>query len=165
MDIDEPDTDTVRVEAQSKGAAAFDRQEGACIGNGKVFFDCTSGGEADSEQIFEYDPDEETLTLIYESPGPETLEGPDNLVVVPKTRDIFLCEDADPPQYVRGVTQEGEIYDFARSITNETEFCGACFSPDGKTLFLNQQGDAPGAAVTYAIMGPFNRRRRGGARR
>lgn len=165
VDIDNPDppADTVRIEAQSKGAALFDREEGAWVGDGKVYFDCTSGGNADSGQIWEYDPDEETLTLIYESPGPESLEGPDNLVVVPKTGDIFLCEDANPPQYVRGVTPEGEIYDFAHSITNETEFCGACFSPDGNTLFLNQQGESAGpeGGVTYAIYGPFGRRRKG----
>lgn len=166
VDIDnpEPPADTVRVEAASKGAALFDRQEGTWIGNGRVFFDCTSGGDTDSGQIWEYDPDEETLTLIYESPGPEVLEGPDNLVIVPKTGDIFLCEDASPPQFIRGVTQEGEIYDFASSITNETEFAGACFSPDGKTLFVHQQGGpaGPEGGVTYAIWGPFARRQRGG---
>jgi secreted PhoX family phosphatase len=45
---------------------------------------------------------------------------------------------------------------------NETEFCGCTFSPDGKTFFLNQQGErgapSPGPeleALTYAIWGPF----------
>ena len=34
-------------------------------------------------------------------------------------------------EFVRGVTRDGEIYDFARTTSNETEFCGGCFSPDG----------------------------------
>jgi secreted PhoX family phosphatase len=67
------------------------------------------------------------------------------------------------------VTRDGEIYDFAQTVTNETEFCGACFDPDGQTLYVNQQGERLGEneppqgtpqmrAVTYAIYGPFERR-------
>jgi secreted PhoX family phosphatase len=168
VDIDQPDppADTVRLEAQSKGAALFDRQEGSWVGNGRVYFDCTSGGDADSGQVWEYDPKSESLTLIYESPGPEELEAPDNMVIVPRTGDIMLCEDGSAPQYLRGVTPGGEIYDFARTITNGTEFCGACFSPDGNTMFVNQQGEQEGVeeGVTYAIWGPFARRK-GGPRR
>ncbi|AHY45469.1 putative phosphatase [Rubrobacter radiotolerans] len=163
--VDDPDppTDTVRFQAAAKGAALFDRQEGAWVGGGKVYFDCTSGGDADSGQVWEFDPRGQTLTLIYESPGPEELESPDNMVVVPRTGDILLCEDGDEPQHVRGVTQRGEIYDFARSVTNDSEFCGACFSPDGNTLFVNQQGGpaGPEGGVTYAIRGPFARRKSG----
>jgi secreted PhoX family phosphatase len=94
------------------------------------------------------------------------LENPDNVVIVPQTGDIFLQEDSDGEQFVRGVTRAGEIYDFAKSGTNESEFCGACFDPDHRTLYVNQQGNRgslpfgpPGdAAVTYAIYGPFERR-------
>ena len=74
-------------------------------------------------------------------------------------------------QYVRGVTPKGLIYDFARTILNLTEFCGGCFSPDGSTFFVSQQGDRlddgeePGTqpdatrGLTYAIWGGFNDRR------
>ena len=76
---------------------------------------------------------------------------------------MLLCEDSPGEQFLRGVTTGGEIYDFAKTAANETEFAGACFSPDGKTLFVNQQGnrgDLPNgpvddAAVTYAIYGPW----------
>ncbi len=40
-----------------------------------------------------------------------------------------------------GVTQDGEIYDFAQTITDDSEFCGACFDPDAQTLYVNQQRD------------------------
>jgi secreted PhoX family phosphatase len=172
--IEEPDpeTDTVRAEAQSKGAAIFDRTEGIWSAERRLYFDCTTGGEAQLGQVWEYTPrgtDGGDLRLIYESTAVDELEGPDNLVVVPATGHVFLQEDADDDQFVRGVNRSGEIYDFAHTLINSTEFCGGCFSPDGNTFFLNQQGDRqddPGAdplnppddtaAVTYAIWGPFD---------
>jgi secreted PhoX family phosphatase len=168
--IDEPNPlmDTVRAEAQSKGAAIFDRTEGAWEGGGRLYFDCTTGGEAQLGQLWQYTPrgNGGELELIYESTAVEDLENPDNLVVVPHTGDVFLQEDSDGEQFIRGVNQRGEIYDFARTVLNETEFCGGCFSPDGRTFFVNQQGDrvdvgaSPAlatAALTYAIWGPFGR--------
>ena len=67
---------------------------------------------------------------------------------------------------MRGVTLDREIYDFARTTLNESEFCGGCFSPDGQTFFVNQQGDRGNLpdgplnneAITYAIYGPFHKR-------
>ncbi len=171
-----PLQDTVRQEAQSKGAAIFDRTEGAWTADNRIYFDCTTGGEAQLGQLWEYRPSGRArgeLTLIYESTNSTELEAPDNLVVVPQTGDVFLQEDGLGEQYVRGVTRRGDIYDFARTILNNTEFCGGTFSPDGRTFFLNQQGDRvdesgspstnPGPsleALTYAIWGPFGGERR-----
>jgi len=172
--IDEPNptSDTVRTQAQAKGAAIFDRTEGIWASERRIYFDCTEGGEAGMGQVWEYTPrgrEGGELKLIFESPGPEVLTQPDNLVVVPETGDVFLQEDQNasdlPSQLVRGVTRRGEIYDFAESVINNTEFCGGCFSPDGRTFFVNQQGErvaggAPDdtAAITYAIWGPFDQR-------
>jgi secreted PhoX family phosphatase len=174
--IEEPNPlqDTVRAEAQSKDAAIFNRTEGAWTADDRIYFDCTTGGEAQSGQLWQYRPrgrDGGELTLIFESPGPTVLDAPDNLVVVPQTRDVWLQEDGGGEQFIRGVTSRGEIYDFARTVINQTEFCGGAFSPDGRTFFVSQQGDRPGAprvseALTYAIWGPFGRGRggRGGGR-
>jgi uncharacterized protein len=165
----------VRFQAQNKGAAYFDREEGMWVGPGgaKIYFDCTAGGAQDLGQIWEYDPGREVLTLMYESTSAESLEGPDNIVVVPQTGDLFVCEDATAPQYVRGLTQYGELYDFALALNNNSEFAGACFDPDTQTLYLNQYGERgtlpfgpPGnlpdgpvqGGVTYAIYGPFEKR-------
>src|SRR5215204_6041469 len=107
-----------RIQAQDEGAAYFDRLEGMWAGpgeGGKIYFDATTGGAANLGQVWEYDPGRETLTLVYESTDPARLQNPDNVVVVPATGDIFLQEDGDAEQFVRGVTQQGEIYDFARS--------------------------------------------------
>jgi hypothetical protein len=172
--IEEPnpadDTDStplaVGEQAKAQGAAIFDREEGIWVRSNRVYFDCTEGGVDDLGQVYEFDPGSQTITLIYESTDVATLENPDNIVIVPKTGDIFLQQDSEGDQFVRGLTAEGKIYDFVRTITNDTEFCGGCFSPDGSVFFVNQQGDRGGLpegppdgnAVTYAITGPFQRR-------
>jgi secreted PhoX family phosphatase len=84
---------------------------------------------------------------------------------VPFPRDgrVPLAQTSGPLQ---ALAIEGQIYNFARTTSNETEFCGACFDPNGQTLYVNQQGergslpDGPpeARAVTYAIYGPFNSR-------
>ena len=165
----QPGFTPARIQAQDQGAAYFDRQEGMWVGHGKIYFDCTTGGPEDLGQVWEYDPAREVITLIYQSHNNEQLENPDNIVIVPQTGDIFLCEDGDGEQFIRGLTPDGELYDFAMSIANDTEFCGACFDPDGQTLYVNQQGerlragenlegDPSTRAVTYAIYGPFEKR-------
>jgi secreted PhoX family phosphatase len=170
--IDEPNPavesggQSTRAQAQAKGGAIFTRTEGIWAVDRRIYFDCTTGGEAGVGQLWQFTPrgsDGGELKLIFESPGADVLENPDNVVVVPATGDVFLQEDSDGEQFVRGVNQRGEIYDFANSMLNETEFCGGCFSPDGKTFFVSQQGNrvagAPSPAdqaVTYAIWGPFD---------
>jgi uncharacterized protein len=203
VDIDDPDHDDdtdnlrtrqpgltpTRIQAIDKGAAFFDRQEGIWTaegrGGGKVYFDCTAGGAPNLGQVWEYDPRRSTITLVFESNNIAQLEGPDNVVIVPRTGDIFLQEDASDTQFIRGLTPDGRIYDFAATVTNDTEFCGGCFDEDGFTLFVSQQGERTGnnppgtmpttpgelegtpgtRAVTYAIYGPYEdrrgRRRRG----
>lgn len=153
--IDNPDSasDDLRDQAQDLDAAAFNRTEGAWVANGRVYFDTTEGGVAGFGQIWEYKPRSEVLTLVYESPGPEELKNPDNLTAG-VDGNLYLCEDSFEPQFIRGLTPDGEIFDFAQAITNQTEFCGATFDPRSKTLFVNQQGDDEGTpGVTYAIWG------------
>ena len=38
-----------------------------------------------------------------------------------------------------------------QNVINDSEFAGACYSPDGQTLFVNIQ--SPG--YTFAIWGPW----------
>ena len=59
-----------------------------------------------------------------------------------------------------GLTLDGRPFEFAVNVTDDSEFAGACFSPDGKTLFVNTLGSTrsltpPGR--TYAISGPWAR--------
>jgi secreted PhoX family phosphatase len=178
IDVPNPDVEStsrrlgVRYEAQSKGAAVFFRGEGAWYGQNEageslIYFIATQGGPAAFDdtrsaprgngQVWLYNVDRETLTLLIEAdPNPATtlLDEPDNIVVSP-FGDLFICEDGGGVQFVVGINKQGELYQFARNAYNESEFAGACFSPDGKTMFVNIQ--TPG--ITYAIWGPWSRRR------
>lgn len=158
-----------RIQAQDKGAAFFNRLEGMWVGpgEGKVYFVATAGGPMGLGQVWQYDPDREEITLVYESADADALQNPDNITVVPATKDILICEDGAGTDYIRGVTAEGEIFDFMQPAENPTELCGVCFDPDGHTLYVNQQGvrgslplgPKDRGSVTYAIYGPFENRR------
>jgi secreted PhoX family phosphatase len=167
VDIGEPDppaapTDPAAVFAQGErlGGARFRRLEGCWYGAGDraVYVNCTSGGAAGMGQVWRYRPADETLTLVFESPGPEVLDSPDNVCVSPRG-GIVVCEDGDGTQYVRGLTPQGHIFDFARNLGDESEFAGATFSPDGRTLFVNIQGNAGRGVLgrTFAVWGPWER--------
>jgi len=169
VDIDDPDppaaeTDALAVfkQGEAQGGAIFSRLEGCWFGDGSIFFASTDGGDAELGQVWQYRPRGSSggqLILLFESRSKEELDAPDNVTVSP-AGGILLCEDGDDEQFVRGLTPRGEIFDFVKNITNDREFAGATFSPDGETLFVNIQGDTrgPGGAnkgMTFAIWGPF----------
>jgi uncharacterized protein len=153
-----PATDTVRVQGRGLGAARFSRGEGAWYGNGRTYFVCSDGGNDRVGQVWAYesgsDPSQGTLTLVVEARNTDPLAAPDNICVAP-WGDLYLCEDGSGSEYVVGVSTRGELFRFAENSINSSEFAGACFSPDGKTLFVNLQ--SPG--ITLAIWGPWTRHR------
>jgi secreted PhoX family phosphatase len=137
----------------AKGGATFARLEGCWYGSGRIFLNSTSGGDKERGQVWQYrplGPSDGELTLLFESRDPAILNAPDNLCVSPRG-GLVLCEDAEQEIYVRGLTPKGKIFDFAKNILDNSEFAGATFSPDGRTLFLNIQ--TPG--WTFAIWGPW----------
>jgi len=146
-----------------RGGAIFARLEGAWWGAGRIFFTATSGGAAKMGQVWELDPAEGALRLVYESPGADVLNMPDNLCVSPRG-GLVLCEDGTANPCMHGLTTDGRIFRFARNnvvlngersgITGDfrsSELAGATFSPDGKWLFFNVQ--SPG--FTVAVTGPW----------
>lgn len=164
-DIPDPDpvaadTDTLAVYKQglARGAATFARLEGIWYGDGSIWFTSTSGGNNKLGQVWQYTPqgrDGGILKLIFESPEEAVLDMPDNLCFSPRG-GLVICEDGHNEQFVRGLTKQGQIFDFAKNMTpgyEGKEFAGVCFSPDGSTLFLNLQ--TPG--ITLAIWGPWQR--------
>jgi secreted PhoX family phosphatase len=169
VDIDDPDpaviTSATSVFAQgfAKGGTRFARLEGCWWGDDSVFFNATSGGASDAGQVWQYRPvtrDRGQLVLIFESPGADVLDSPDNICVSPRG-GLVLCEDGGGAQFMRGLTQDGFIFDFVRSANpnSATEFAGACFSPEGETLFFNTQGSTNRLGTerggTFAIWGPW----------
>ncbi len=102
--IADPDPDVNIGEASTfqqgynSGGANFRRLEGCWYGESRIFFVSTTGGpNVDGQsvgegQIYEYDPLNETLKIIFASPSRGVLENPDNLVVAPDG-SLILCED------------------------------------------------------------------------
>lgn len=166
-DPSEADTDSLAVfkQGMKNGAALFARLEG-CFADekGRIYFASTSGGDNKGGQIWLYEAngrDEGRLTLVFESPDRQILDMPDNICPSPKGNLIYICEDSDYGLYgategnfIRILTPNGKIADFAKNITpgkEKSEFAGATFSKDGKTLFVNVQA----AGVTLAIWGDW----------
>lgn len=150
------DPATAHDDALRKGAARFNRLEGADFAGGAFWFDDTAGGEQRLGQVYrlvpgpEDKPGADILELFYEGTDATDIEAPDNLVVAP-FGDIWFCEDGDGTDRVMGITPEAQVYPFARNALNDSELAGCTFSPDGQTFFVNIQ--SPG--LTFAIWGPF----------
>jgi len=154
VDIDDPNPvdDTVRVEAAGKGAALFRRGEGIWFHDGQVWFTSTSGGPAGSGQVFRLTDgvDGGVLELVTQSEDSNVLDFPDNITIAPWGQ-LFMCEDGSGANFIRVLTDEGEVRPFARNRASGSELAGVCFSPDGTVLFVNLQLDG----LTLAITGPF----------
>jgi secreted PhoX family phosphatase len=154
----------VYTQGKDKGGTTFARLEGCWYHAGCVYFNATSGGDAEAGQVWEYRPKTETLRLVFESPDKRVLESPDNLCVSPGG-GLVICEDGDlAPQRLHGLTQDGKLFSIAsvNAVLNgekngfkgdfrNSEWAGCCFSPDGEWLFANIQN--PG--FTVAIAGPW----------
>jgi secreted PhoX family phosphatase len=186
-DPDPPGTSSTAVYNQGRvrGGARFGRLEGCWYGHGAIYFCSTSGGNAGRGQVWEFRPEGDTgiLKMIYESPSAAVLDSPDNLTVSPQGA-LLLCEDGGGEQYLRGVTLDGTIFDFALNLMSDAEWAGAVFAeadaawndhsirgehpPLGNrwervTLFANIMGPTSGPnppsagdeGMTFAIWGPW----------
>jgi secreted PhoX family phosphatase len=157
VDLDNPEApdDDLRKRGAAAGATLFARGEGIWMGDDELYFACTSGGEAKLGQIFRLRPQAsppDNLQLFYESTSPDQFNYGDNLTVAPNGH-LVVCEDQyvdNARNHIRGITPEGTAYPLAMSRL-DTEWAGACFSPDGRTLFVNCYRPAK----TVAITGPW----------
>lgn len=161
---DAPDDD-LRLRGAARGAALIARGEGLWMGDGELYGCATSGGRARLGQVFRYRPSPAEGTagerrapgrfmIFVESTDPQGLNYGDNLTVAPNGH-LVVCEDQytdTVDNHLRGITPDGRLYTLARTPL-QTEFAGACFAPDGRTLFVNLY--SPGR--TLAITGPWHR--------
>jgi secreted PhoX family phosphatase len=113
-------------------------------------------------QVWAYHTRSQTLQLLYESPGPDVLDFPDNVTASPRGT-LILCEDNTNDNYLRGLSRGGQLSSialnrFTSQLTGlprfNDEFAGSTFSPDGKTLFVNIQASR---GISYAIWGPWHK--------
>ena len=129
--------------------------------------------------VWEYDLATGILKAVFVSLNAVAANNPDNITISPRG-GVLLCEDGggvdDQGQgrieRMVGLTSDGGSFVFARHNVNlgadqitaagkmvapgdyrNSEFCGACFDPAGKVLFVNVQ--QPG--ITFAIWGPWAR--------
>lgn len=157
LDNVEAPADDLRKRGAAGGATLFARGEGIHMGEGELYFTCTSGGAAKLGQIFRLRPQAEgpdRLQLFYESTDIEQFNYGDNLTVAPSGH-LVVCEDAytdEVTNYLRGITPDGTAYPLAL-LRAQTEWAGACFSPDGRTLFVNVYSPAKTVAITGPWMG------------
>lgn len=147
-----PDDDSIRAYAQERGAAIFRRGEGMWLSGRDVFFSATIGGALQRGQIFRLHQDKATLEVIAEGNEQNLLDMPDNLTVSPHGL-LYVCEDGPGGNSLRTLSLDGRLIEFARYLKSASELAGACFSPDGRVLFVNAQEDG----LTLAITGPFER--------
>jgi len=162
-DVDGSEND-LRLRGAASGAATFARGEGLNVAGDRFAFACTIGGAARLGQVFTYKPsplegtarEQESpgeLTLIAESDKNSLLKNCDNLIMAP-WGDLIVCEDVVEGSThcsLVGIRPDGSQYLVAHNAYSESEVAGVCFSPDGKTMFLNIQ--YPG--MTIAITGPW----------
>ena len=145
------DNDLLRYRGSTDGAATFARGEGMWYSEGVIYFACTNGGRAKRGQIWKLHPGEPgELELFIEPNNPALVDMADNLTVSP-WGDLIVCEDGGGEQNLVGVQPDGRIYRFGHNALSNSEFAGACFTPDGSTLFVNIQK----AGLTLAITGPW----------
>jgi len=153
IDLDDVESaqDDLRMRGHEKGAAIFARGEGMWYDEGVIYFACTNGGNLMKGQIFKLTPNADggELELFIEPNNVEIMKYCDNLTVAP-WGDVMICED-DLDPYLRGVTPEGHIFTFGHNTAYQSEFTGICFSPTGKTMFVNIQH----VGLTLAISGPW----------
>jgi hypothetical protein len=154
------------------GGARFRRLEGAWQDGhtGRLWFVDTEGslpapdtGEAEGA-LWCYEPGREVLRCVYASPAQSLLDNPDNVTVGPGG-GVLLCEDGDlDGTRLSGIGKDGRLFVLARNDVvlsgevngisgdfRDSEWCGACFDPSGRWLFVNLQ--EPG--ITFAITGPW----------
>jgi len=109
--------------------------------------------EQETIQLVAYFPHQEVAASGDAAPYADMqFDGPDNVTVTP-WGSLVLAEDGTGASHVLSSFPGGPTYAIARNQLNDSEFCGPCFSEDGKVLFVNMQ--SPG--LTLAITGPWEK--------
>lgn len=166
------------MQGESQRGAQFARGEGCWHHTDSIYWVDTAGGDARTGTVWKYTPSEETLEAVFVAPSEQVADAIDNITLNPVNAAIVVCEDgggirSSDGQLLIGsrllqiesdttvrVIAENNINlstaladrpTIAPSDYRGSEWAGATFSSDGKTLYANIQ--SPG--VTFAIEGPW----------
>ncbi|MBN8440594.1 MAG: DUF839 domain-containing protein [Thauera sp.] len=163
-------------QAWDAGCARMARGEGIWQHGGRIYIvDTAAGGEG---CLWELNPASGRIKCIYVSSNQLAGNNLDNITISPRG-GIVCCEDGgtSTDEFGRGsrlfgINNQGQPFMLAKNNLNfsaeqyaavgknltaglgdqrGSEFCGACFDPLGRTLFVNIQ--TPG--ITFAITGPW----------
>lgn len=159
--VPDPSAATTPTRLQVPGAARLQRGEGTWYDAGVVYFVTTT-----QARLFAYHVAERVLELVYDGSalglGAE-LTGIDNVIVHPRSGDVFVAEDenADATLDVGIITPEREVARFLTASGPQhegSELTGPSFDPSGTRMYLASQRAGLLGAV-YEITGPFRRER------
>jgi hypothetical protein len=161
----ENNPDAVNAQGFARGGARFGRLGGVAYDDGAIFFTALDGEDSIVRQVWSYRirasryrtaiPADTvgTLRLVHQRREQSNVRVPSELCATP-WGGLLLSERAAAGSALRLLTRDGRLFDFARTVVRaeeNTRFAGAAFTPDGKTLFVNQQVPAR----TFAIWGPW----------
>lgn len=176
--VEDPEAKEARAFDSASHAAVFSRGEGCWEEGGLIYFVSTNGGAEKLGQVWRYDPNTETLMLLYEARDEHVLDGPDNLTVTPRG-GIVLCEDGrSRPMRLVGLTVAGAAFTFAENRIDlkrgDIDVIDAAFPGAAANLWYEAEGDFSGEewagatchgdwlfanvqrpGVTFAIRGPW----------
>jgi uncharacterized protein len=146
-------TGSVRKQFTDAQVTRSQKYEGLWWDANKVYIVCSFANGFHSGQVWSLDPGAHALRLEVRfgiSTSSDDADEPDNITVSP-WGGLMLCEDGSGIQHLINANPDGTTSVFARNVLNDSEFTGACFSPDRQTLFVNIQD--PG--IQFAITGPW----------
>lgn len=132
-------------------AAKFERGEGIIGAADGIYFSCTSGGPKYNGQIFRLlrSGGLEYLELVTIGHG-NGFASPDAVGASP-WGDLVVCEDKGEKKAINRVFAIRPDRRMYRIFESKSEACGACFSPDGRIMFINLQD----FGFTIAVTGPW----------
>ena len=144
----------VGAQGRAKGAATFSRLEGIFYDSGKVYLVSTQGGDTPAGepppagygdgfgQLWVYDTRQGRRSRCCSSRRAATCSSCPTTSASARASARCCARTGRSENYLRGVTPDGEIFDFARNAIagrQQEEFAGSTFTPDGKVLFVNIQ--------------------------
>lgn len=157
LEVPDPSAGDTPTREQVPESTAFDGGEGIWYQAGTVYF--TTKGD---DRVWAYDVKRERLETVHDPEEmPDTpLNGVDNITMTPGG-NLLVAEDHTENQELVLITSAGDVEPLLRMDASHegSELCGPAFSPDGEWMYFSSQRGGGGPGLTFAVTGPFEKRR------